>query len=166
MASVYLKLVRRSHRFLRSGLMRRVPLIARVLKPLFQREYWIASPHRMALGLSIGLFCAFSMMVIPVQMIVAAAACLWFRANLPISLGACWITNPLTIPPLAYFAVIVGEKISLLGIDLGDEKLSILGLEVHYGHFMVGCVTLAVVLSLLAYPIFRFTLYCMPKRKR
>jgi uncharacterized protein (DUF2062 family) len=41
-------------------------------------------------------------------MAFAAAAAIYFRANLPVSVALVWVTNPLTMPPLFYFAYQVG----------------------------------------------------------
>jgi len=58
---------------------------------------------------AVGLFMAF--VPLPSQMILAAAAAILFRVNLPISIVLVWITNPLTIPPMFYFAYLVGTWI-------------------------------------------------------
>jgi len=39
---------------------------------------------------------------------MAAVAAMCFRANLAISVALVWITNPLTMPPMYYFAYRVG----------------------------------------------------------
>ena len=57
----------------------------------------------------IGLFMAF--MPLPTQMVFAAAVAIWWRVNLPISVGLVWLTNPVTIPPVFYFAYKVGAWI-------------------------------------------------------
>ena len=175
----YMKLVKRAQRFLRNRFMRRwFPWLVELLKPLFRREYWLPEPHRMALGLAIGLFCAFALMFVPLQMVSESFICLLLRANLPMALGACWITNPATwlvlIPlsnwfgklvafiPLPEFLVSgllsfssqIDSWASSFGVSLGDSAY----------HFLVGSVSLGIVSSVLVYPIFRFTWIMFSKR--
>jgi len=54
----------------------------------------------------IGLFCAF--LPVPGQMLIAALLALLFRTNLPVAVSLIWVTNPVTIAPLFYFAYSVG----------------------------------------------------------
>jgi len=58
---------------------------------------------------AVGLFMAF--MPLPMQMVFAAGAAILFRVNLPLSVVLVWVSNPLTIPPLFYFAYLVGNFI-------------------------------------------------------
>lgn len=50
---------------------------------------------------AIGLFCAF--FPIPGQMVVAGLIAIYCQKNLPVSMALVWITNPFTIPPIAFF---------------------------------------------------------------
>lgn len=56
--------------------------------------------HSVSVAVAVGLFVAF----VPTvgQMALAALLALWLRCNLPISVALCWVSNPVTIPPLFY----------------------------------------------------------------
>ncbi len=60
-------------------------------------------------GFSVGLFVAF--VPIPFQMVLAAFIAILIRVNLPLSVILVWLTNPLTMPPLFFFAYKVGAWI-------------------------------------------------------
>ncbi len=70
---------------------------------------WYLNRRSAAGAFGVGLF----MMYMPPvgQMFMAAAAAIALRVNLPISVSLVWITNPLTIPPMFYFAYLVGSRI-------------------------------------------------------
>ena len=163
--SLYIKLVKRARKFLRSNFMRRFPFLVKLLRPLFEREYWVPTPHRMAMGLSIGVFFAFAMLIIPIQMLCAAVTCLFIRANLPLALGACWISNPFTIPPLMLAMVWVGEQFEHLGADLGQHEVDLGIGAMNYAHFMVGCVTSGIILALAVYPVYMLCWLLWPSKK-
>ncbi len=57
----------------------------------------------------VGLAMAF--VPVPFQMVLAAGLAIYFRVNLPISVGLVWITNPLTMPPMYYFFYVLGQYI-------------------------------------------------------
>lgn len=64
-------------------------------------------PHRLALGIAIGVFCAF----IPAfggQMILVVAFAWLLRANKLVGTPVCWLTNPLTVVPVYYTCYHVG----------------------------------------------------------
>lgn len=75
-------------------------------KLLHDPNLWHLNRRSAAGAFGVGLF----MMYMPPigQMFMAAAAAVVLRVNLPISVALVWITNPLTIPPMFYFAYLVG----------------------------------------------------------
>jgi uncharacterized protein (DUF2062 family) len=77
---------------------------------LHEPNLWHLNRHSVAKAFAIGLFVAW--LPIPGQMVVAAFAALYLRANLAISVALVWITNPLTWVPLFYFAYRVGLGIT------------------------------------------------------
>ena len=152
--SLYIKLVKKARAFLRGRFMRKFPLLVKVLKPLFRREYWLPTPHRMAMGLAIGVFYAFALLVVPVQMMCSAFTCLAFRGNLPLALGACWISNPVSIifliKPMEWLGAYIGN---FSGIHFGDKALEMFEISVNYGNFAAGCFVSGVVFGALSYPL-------------
>ena len=57
----------------------------------------------------VGLAMAF--VPVPFQMALAAGLAIYFRVNLPVSVGLVWITNPFTMPPMYYFCYELGQYI-------------------------------------------------------
>ena len=88
------------------------------LKPIAHRvldgQLWRAQHETLARGVAVGLFWAFA---VPAgQIFVAAAHCVWWRANIPAAALMTMVTNPLTIGFwlwLAYQlgAVMMGEQL-------------------------------------------------------
>ena len=54
---------------------------------------------------------------LPFQTLYAAAVAIIIRANLPISVALVWITNPVTMGPMLYFAYKIGAW--TLGVPAG-----------------------------------------------
>lgn len=87
---------------------------SRMLKhTLHLPELWHWNKRTVAAAVLIGLFVA--ALPIPLQMLVAAAGAILFRANLPVAVSLVWLSNPVTILPLAWFCLTVG--CTLLQID-------------------------------------------------
>jgi len=98
----------------------------------------------------IGLFMAFVPM--PLQMIPAAALAIYFRTNLPLSIGLVWVTNPITIPPIFYFcyklgAWILGTPVQVIEFTLSAEWLGH-ELAMIWQPFLLGCFIVALIASL------------------
>lgn len=108
---------------------------------------------------AVGLFMAF--VPLPSQMILAAAAAILFRVNLPISVVLVWITNPLTIPPMFYFAYLVGTWImgEPVHMDQSSFQLSYewlkTELEAIWQPFLLGCFVTGSVSGLVGYATIR-----------
>jgi uncharacterized protein (DUF2062 family) len=84
------------------------PIAGRLLDP----QLWRLQHESVARGVAVGTFWAF---VIPVaQMVVAAAHCTWWRANIPVAVAMTMVTNPLTIGFWLWLAYQVG------GLVLGE----------------------------------------------
>ena len=76
-------------------------------------EYFAASRKMITRGVFLGIFIAFIPM--PMQMAATLLFTPFFRFNVPIAVAMCWITNPLTMPPIYYIEYLTGSF--LLGIE-------------------------------------------------
>jgi len=76
-------------------------------KRLQDPALWRLNRRSVAGAFAVGVF----VMYLPPlgQLLIAAAGAIAFRVNLPISVALVWITNPVTIPPMYYFAYLVGS---------------------------------------------------------
>lgn len=67
-------------------------------------------PHRLALGVAIGMFMTFTPTV-GVQSILVALTAWVLRANKLVGMPMVWISNPATIVPIYYFCYVIGHTI-------------------------------------------------------
>lgn len=71
------------------------PWLRSVADRLLHPQHWRFQHEAVARGVAVGTFWAF---VIPfAQIVVAAAHCTWWRANIPAAAAMTMVTNPLTI---------------------------------------------------------------------
>lgn len=112
---------------------------------LNQANLWHFNRHSISKAVAIGLFCTW--LPFPFQSVFAASAALFFRANIAISVALVFITNPVTIPPLFYFAyklgnLVLGRESMNLSIDLSmdwlTESLAQIWQPLFLGSFLLG----------------------------
>ncbi len=105
----------------------------------------------------VGLFMAF--VPLPTQMVMATAIAIIVRCNLPIAVGLVWITNPVTMPPIFYFAYKVGAWV--LGTPEREFTFNLswkwLGTELAaiWQPFLLGCAISGLVFGALGYGLIR-----------
>ena len=113
----------------------------RALAPhLANPKLWQWSRRGVAAGVALGLFIG---LLIPVaQILIAAAAAVLLRVNLPIAAACTLITNPLTFPPIYYAAYQLGVWVTgssaAVNFSLTDpvalwENLGAIGLPLFTG---------------------------------
>ena len=124
---------------------------------LHDPNLWHLNRRSISGAFAVGLFMAF--VPVPFQMVLAAAAAIPFRVNLPLSVALVWITNPVTMIPIFYGSYKVGTW--LLGIAekpfhfaLSMEWLTS-GLLHIWEPFLLGCFVLGSVSSLLGFAFVR-----------
>ena len=79
------------------------------LEKLFAHDLWHFNRKTVSYAFLNGIFWA--CMPIPFQMVGAAITALVLRCNVPVSVGLCWLTNPITMPPYFVIAYTVGAWI-------------------------------------------------------
>ncbi len=139
---------------------------------LHDPNLWHLNRRSVSGAFALGLFCAF--IPIPMQMLLAAALAIFLRVNLPISVTLVWITNPITIPPMYYFAYkvgawILGEPTHELAFELSAEWL--MGeLGAIWQPFLLGCLILGLLSALMGFIamrlFWRFHIIQYIKRRR
>lgn len=120
---------------------------------LHQPNLWHFNRRSVAWAFAVGLFCAW--IPAPGQMAIAAVVAFYVSANLPISVGLVWLTNPLTMPPLFYFAYrvglwLMGEPSPSEGFEFSFEAV-FSGLGGIWTPFLLGCLVLGIIFSSAGY---------------
>lgn len=117
---------------------------------LHDPNLWHLNRKSISMAFAVGLF--FAWVPTPTQMAFAAAAAIYFRSNLPISVALVWVTNPLTMPPLFYFAYQVGLTVLNQPAQPDFSLDSVLsGLGDIWQPFLLGCFILGVISSTAGY---------------
>ena len=98
---------------------------------------WHMNRHSVSKAFAIGLFCTW--LPFPLQTVIAALLAIYYRAHLPLSVVLVFITNPVTIPPMFYFAyklgsVMLGVKLESVPMDLSWHCL-LLHLDKSGNHY-------------------------------
>lgn len=96
---------------------------------------------------------------LPSQMIMAAALAILVRCNLPIAVGLVWVTNPVTMPPMFYFAYKIGawtlnSPERSFSFELSWEWLAS-ELGAIWEPFLLGCAICGIVSAMLGYTLIR-----------
>lgn len=162
----YLRLVRQALKSLRHPQLRHRPWWQALSRPIANRRLWIPCRDTVASGLAIGFF--FSMMLMPFQMIPSALIAMRLKANVPFAMAACWITNPITTPPVLYGQFVLGhwlrESLSVPMPDfLTHVQFDVPGVApLNAASFILGMITSAVILSLCAFPLVHLFSFLMP----
>ena len=132
---------------------RRIPSLSG-LRPLFRNpNAWHVNRRSVSRAFLIGIFSAF--LPIPFQMVVAAFIAFYCNANVPISVGLVWISNPITIPPIFYATyqfgtLILGRPSREFSIELSINWF-LTELTTIWQPLLIGSLIAGTVLALIAY---------------
>lgn len=162
----YLKMVKQSLRALRHPQLRHRRWWIAISRPIANRCLWIPCRDSVATGTAIGLF--FSMMLMPFQMVPATLVAMRLKANIPFAIVTCWVTNPLTSPPVWYGQFMLGQWMrDRLHVPMphfiSNVQFEIPGLGMlNAASFILGMITSGVLLSMLAFPLVHLFAAIMP----
>lgn len=134
---------------------------------IHQPGLWHMNRHSVAKAFAIGLFCTW--IPIPLQTVIAALLAIYYRAHLPISVALVFVTNPVTIPPMFYFAyklgsMMLGMEPQSVPMDLSWEWLTTT-LGQIWQPLLFGCLILAILSSIAGY-LFIHVIWRKNTRKR
>jgi len=120
---------------------------------IHQPYLWHMNRNSVARAFAIGLFCAWLPM--PLQTVVAAIFAIFYRAHLPLSVALVFVTNPVTIPPMFYFAYKLGSMIlgldpQIVSMNLGWEWFTTTLGEI-WQPLLFGCIMLGIISSATGY---------------
>jgi uncharacterized protein len=129
---------------------------------LHDPNLWHLHRRSVSIAFAIGLFCAW--IPTPTQMALAAIGAFYFRGNLPIAVGLVWLTNPITMPPLFYFAYRVGLSVLNMpsAAEFSLEAVLSGGLWIP---FLTGCLIMGIICSTAGYFGIQGFWYYYTKRK-
>lgn len=120
---------------------------------IHQSSLWHMNRRTVAKAFAIGLFCTWIPM--PLQTVIAALLAIYYRAHLPLSVALVFITNPITIPPMFYFAYRLGSLMLGMEPETVPMDLSWEWLTTTLGHIweplLFGCLILGVLSSVAGY---------------
>jgi len=127
-------------------------------KLIHEPNLWHLNRRSVSGAFSVGLFMA--LVPVPFQMILAAAAAIPLRVNLPISVALVWITNPLTMPAIFYGsykfgAWVLDTPVREIEFELTVEWL-MTQLDGIWGPFLLGCFLIGLFLSIMSNILIRW----------
>lgn len=120
---------------------------------LHDPNLWHLNRRSASGAFAVGLFMAF--VPVPFQMLLGAIGAIAFRVNMPLSVALVWITNPLTMPPMFYFAYklgtwVLGTPGREFNFELSYDWL-LTELGAIWEPFLLGCFISGVVSALIGY---------------
>ncbi|RLA37672.1 MAG: DUF2062 domain-containing protein [Gammaproteobacteria bacterium] len=127
---------------------------------LHDPNLWHLNRRSVSGAVAVGLFCAF--IPVPFQMVIAALLSMLLRVNLPVSVVLVWISNPLTMGPIFFFAYtvgtwIIGDPTPVVATDASILEWLTSEVKANWKPFLLGCFVCGSISALLGYTGARLT---------
>jgi hypothetical protein len=127
---------------------------------LHDPNLWHLNRRSVSGAVAVGLFCAF--IPVPFQMVIAALLSMLLRVNLPVSVVLVWISNPLTMGPIFFFAYkvgtwIIGDPTPVVAMDASILEWLTSEVKANWKPFLLGCFVCGSISALLGYAGVRLT---------
>ena len=104
---------------------------------------WHFGRREVAGGVAVGFFLAF--VPLPIHMLMALLLALLYRINLPVTIAAVWIANPITVAPMFMFALKIGGIVTAHEVQFSELHFDASWATVHtmfsqlWQPLVVGC---------------------------
>jgi hypothetical protein len=94
--------------------------------------------------------CFWALLPLPIQTPLALLTAIFFRANLPVTVVAVWISNPLTMVPLYGTGFLIGAYLTGTPLVPLDE-MTLTWLGSRLPQLWAGCILMSILGALLSY---------------
>ena len=139
---------------------------------IFEPNLWHVNRYSLSIAALVGGFCCW--LPLPFQMIPAVLLCLVLRCNIPFSVVLVWVSNPVTMGPMMYFAYLLGASILEPALPSDPIEPSFEWFTSHlsaiWQPLLLGCFISGVTMALTGFSIiriyYRWRIYRYKERKR
>lgn len=87
--------------------LRERPAMRWFARHFLDKRVWKPTQHTLSGGTAVGVF--ITLQLLPIQMPAATILSAIFRVNIPIAIALCWLSNPFTIPFIAWLEYAIGK---------------------------------------------------------
>jgi uncharacterized protein len=87
--------------------LRQSPAMRWFARHFLDKRVWKPTQHTLSGGMAVGMFV--TLQLLPIQMPTATVLSAIFRVNIPIAIALCWVSNPLTVPFMAWLEYAIGK---------------------------------------------------------
>ena len=115
---------------------------------LGEDDLWHLGRRSVARAVSVG--CFWALLPLPIQTPLALLTAIFFRANLPVTVVAVWISNPLTMAPLYGTGFLIGAYLTGTPLVPLDE-ITLKWLGSRLPELWAGCILMSILGALLSY---------------